>query len=64
MSHPYSKQPREAYEGCSTKAISAIAATGQPGDVVMQDSCKQRQLGKPMSGHYIVLIQTPIYRTR
>ena len=64
MSHPYSKQSRDARAVCGTEAISAIAATGQPADVVTHDSGKKRQLSKHISGHYIVLIQTPIYRTR
>ena len=64
MSRPCSIQPRDAHGVCGTEAISAIAATGQPADVVTHDSGKQRQLSKHMSGHYIVLIQTPIHRTR
>ena len=55
MSHPCSAQLRDAHEVCGTEATLAIAATGQPADVVTQDSCKQQRLSKHMSGHYIVL---------
>ena len=64
MSHPYSKQPRDAHEVCGTEAISAIAATGQPAEVVTHDSCKQRTLSRHMSGHQIVLTLSPIHLAR
>ena len=46
MSHPYSKQSRDARAVCGTEAISPIAATGQPADDVTHDSCKQRKLSR------------------
>ena len=55
MSHPYSKQSRDARAVCGTEAISAIAATGQPADDLTPDRCKQCMLNRLMLDYYIVL---------
>ena len=55
MSHPYSKQSRDAHAVCGIEAISPIAATGQPADDVTHDRRKQCMLNRQMLGYYIVL---------
>ena len=55
MSHPYSKQSRDAHAVCGTEAISTIAAIGQPADDVTHDRGKQWMHNRQMLVHYIVL---------
>ena len=47
-----------------TEAIPAVAATGQPADLVKRDNCPQWKLSKHMSGHYILLTYAPFHQTQ